>query len=44
MRLEYKVCVLPGIPALYRRMLDALVENYLPLPAERPRRHLVFTT
>ncbi|KAH7106972.1 MoaB/Mog domain-containing protein [Auriculariales sp. MPI-PUGE-AT-0066] len=43
-RLEHKVCILPGIPTLYRRMLDSLVEHYLPLPPERPSRYLVFTT
>lgn len=43
-RLEYKLCVLPGIPSLFRRLVDALLQNYVPLPAQRPFRHMVFTT
>ncbi|KZV99011.1 Molybdopterin binding protein [Exidia glandulosa HHB12029] len=43
-RLEGKLCVLPGVPSLFRRLLDNLMESYIPLPAERPFRHMVFTT
>jgi len=43
-RLEGKLCVLPGIPGLFTRLLDALTK-YLPLPppSERPFRHLIHT-
>ncbi|TFK53048.1 Molybdopterin binding protein [Heliocybe sulcata] len=44
-RLEGKLCIFPGIPGLYQRMLDSLVP-YLPLPppSERPFRLQVFTS
>ncbi|TDL27990.1 Molybdopterin binding protein [Rickenella mellea] len=44
-RLEGKLCVFPGVPRLFRRLLDSLVP-YLPLPppSARPFRHLIFTT
>ncbi|PAV19372.1 Molybdopterin binding protein [Pyrrhoderma noxium] len=43
-RLEGKLCILPGIPGLFQRLLSALTP-YLPLPppSERPFRHLIFT-
>ena len=43
-RLDSKLCILPGIPGLFQRLLDNLVP-FLPLPppSERPFRHLVFT-
>ncbi|KZT04872.1 Molybdopterin binding protein [Laetiporus sulphureus 93-53] len=44
-RLEGKLCVFPGIPKLFQRMLEGLVP-YLPLPppSERPLRLQVFTS
>ncbi|OCH88719.1 Molybdopterin binding protein [Obba rivulosa] len=44
-RLEGKLCVFPGIPKLFQRMLDGL-RPYLPLPppSERPFRQQVFTS
>ncbi|KAI0696526.1 Molybdopterin binding protein [Cytidiella melzeri] len=44
-RLEGKLCVFPGIPRLFQRMLDGLTP-YLPLPPphERPFRQQVFTS
>ena len=43
-RLEGKLCIFPGIPRLFQRMLDGLVP-FLPLPppSERPCRQQVFT-
>ncbi|KAI0060034.1 hypothetical protein BV25DRAFT_1828469 [Artomyces pyxidatus] len=43
-RLEGKLCVFPGIPGLFQKMLDGL-KPYLPLPppSERPFRHQIFT-
>ncbi|KAL1948364.1 hypothetical protein VTO73DRAFT_12439 [Trametes versicolor] len=43
-RLEGKLCVFPGIPRLFQRMLDGLVP-FLPLPppSERPFRQQIFT-
>ncbi|CCM05626.1 uncharacterized protein FIBRA_07855 [Fibroporia radiculosa] len=43
-RLEGKLCIFPGIPKLFQRMLDGL-KPYLPLPppSERPFRLQVFT-
>ncbi|KAI9513507.1 MoaB/Mog domain-containing protein [Russula earlei] len=43
-RLEGKLCVLPGIPSLFQKMLDGL-KAFLPLPppSERPFRHQIFT-
>ncbi|KAL0570644.1 hypothetical protein V5O48_011311 [Marasmius crinis-equi] len=43
-RLQGKLCVFPGIPALFQKMLDGLT-NYLPVPppCERPLRIQVFT-
>ncbi|KAG7095806.1 hypothetical protein E1B28_006506 [Marasmius oreades] len=43
-RLEGKLCVFPGIPALFQKMLDGLTD-YLPLlpPSERPLRIQIFT-
>ncbi|KAL5514752.1 hypothetical protein ACEPAG_2068 [Sanghuangporus baumii] len=43
-RLEGKLCILPGIPGLFQRLLLHLTP-YLPLPppSERPFRHLIFT-
>jgi len=44
-RLEGKLCVFPGIPRLFQRMLDGLTP-YLPLPPphERPFRQQIFTS
>ncbi|KZT28225.1 Molybdopterin binding protein [Neolentinus lepideus HHB14362 ss-1] len=44
-RLEGKLCIFPGIPSLYQRLLDSLVP-FLPLPplSERPFRLQVFTS
>ncbi|KAH9903307.1 MoaB/Mog domain-containing protein [Cubamyces lactineus] len=44
-RLEGKLCVFPGIPRLFQRMLDGLAP-FLPLPppSERPCRQQVFTS
>ncbi|KAH9851041.1 MoaB/Mog domain-containing protein [Lenzites betulinus] len=44
-RLEGRLCVFPGIPRLFQRMIDGLVP-FLPLPppSERPCRQQVFTT
>ncbi|KAH9974332.1 Molybdopterin binding protein [Lactifluus volemus] len=44
-RLEGKLCVFPGIPGLFQRMLDGL-KAFLPLPppSERPFRHQIFTS
>ncbi|KAJ4490372.1 MoaB/Mog domain-containing protein [Lentinula aciculospora] len=43
-RLEGKLCVFPGIPTLFTKMLDGLAP-YLPLPpaSERPLRVQIFT-
>lgn len=43
-RLERKLCVLPGIPNLFQKMLGGL-KAFLPLPppSERPFRHQIFT-
>jgi molybdopterin-biosynthesis enzyme MoeA-like protein len=43
-RLEGKLCVLPGIPDLFQKMLGGL-KVFLPLPplSERPFRHQIFT-
>ncbi|PFH50841.1 hypothetical protein AMATHDRAFT_60323 [Amanita thiersii Skay4041] len=43
-RLEGKLCIFPGIPSLFQRMLTGLTP-YLPLPPlhERPKRIQVFT-
>jgi len=43
-RLEGKLCVLPGIPGLFQKMLDGL-KAFLPLPppSERSSRHQIFT-
>ncbi|KAJ7135468.1 MoaB/Mog domain-containing protein [Mycena crocata] len=43
-RLEGKLCIFPGIPSLFQKMLNALTP-YLPLPppTERPLRIQVFT-
>ncbi|KAI9056498.1 Molybdopterin binding protein [Trametes sanguinea] len=43
-RLEGKLCVFPGIPRLFQRMLDGLTP-FLPLPppSERPFRQQIFT-
>ncbi|KAH9968056.1 Molybdopterin binding protein [Russula dissimulans] len=43
-RLEGTLCVLPGIPSLFQKMLDGL-KAFLPLPppSERPFRHQIFT-
>ncbi|KAJ7701823.1 MoaB/Mog domain-containing protein [Mycena rosella] len=43
-RLEGKLCIFPGIPSLFQKMLNALTP-FLPLPplAERPTRIQVFT-
>ncbi|KAI8989041.1 MoaB/Mog domain-containing protein [Trametes punicea] len=44
-RLEGKLCVFPGIPRLFQRMLDGLTP-FLPLPppSERPFRQQIFTS
>lgn len=44
-RLERKLCVFPGIPALFQKMLQGL-KAFLPLPpsSERPFRHQIFTS
>lgn len=43
-RLGGKLCVFPGIPGLFRKMLEALAD-FIPLPsqAERPHRIQIFT-
>ena len=41
-RMEGKLCIFPGIPSLFQRMLAGLTP-YLPLPDSRPFRHLVHT-
>ncbi|KAF5392696.1 hypothetical protein D9757_001004 [Collybiopsis confluens] len=43
-RLEGKLCIFPGIPTLFNKMLDGL-SSYLPLPpaSERPLRVQIFT-
>ena len=41
-RLEGKLCIFPGIPGLFQRMLHALTP-YLLLPESRPFRHLIRT-
>jgi molybdopterin-biosynthesis enzyme MoeA-like protein len=41
-RLEGKLCILPGIPTLFRKLLHTLTP-YLPLPDTRPFRHLIRT-
>ncbi|KAK7683820.1 hypothetical protein QCA50_013196 [Cerrena zonata] len=43
-RLEGKLCIFPGIPKLFQRMLDGL-SPFLPLPPphERPYRQQIFT-
>jgi molybdopterin-biosynthesis enzyme MoeA-like protein len=41
-RLEGKLCILPGIPTLFQRLLTGLTP-YLPLPDTRPFRHLIHT-
>jgi len=43
-RLEGKLCVFPGIPTLFKRLLDGLLSSYVPLPPERPSRVQIFTT
>ncbi|RPD61543.1 Molybdopterin binding protein [Lentinus tigrinus ALCF2SS1-7] len=44
-RLEGKLCIFPGIPKLFQRMLDGLAA-FLPLPPpnERPFRQQIFTS
>ncbi|KAF9653703.1 Molybdopterin binding protein [Thelephora ganbajun] len=43
-RLEGKLCVLPGVPMLFRKMLQELAPLLpLPPPHERPFRHQIFT-
>jgi molybdopterin-biosynthesis enzyme MoeA-like protein len=44
-RLDGRLCVLPGVPHLFERLLDGLAA-YLPLPpaSERPLRIQVFTS
>lgn len=41
-RVEGKLCIFPGIPSLFQRMLAGLTP-YLPLPDSRPFRHLIHT-
>ncbi|KAF9078406.1 MoaB/Mog domain-containing protein [Rhodocollybia butyracea] len=43
-RLQGRLCIFPGIPTLFTKMLDGL-ERYLPLPpaSERPLRMQIFT-
>ncbi|KAF5365254.1 hypothetical protein D9758_005393 [Tetrapyrgos nigripes] len=43
-RLEGKLCVFPGIPALFQKMLNGL-KDFLPLPpaCDRPKRVQIFT-
>lgn len=43
-RLEGKLCIFPGIPALFQKMLHQLT-SFLPLPpkGERPLRIQIFT-
>ncbi|KAA1471936.1 Molybdopterin binding protein [Dentipellis sp. KUC8613] len=43
-RLEGKLCIFPGIPGLFQKMLDGL-KAFLPLPpaSERPFRQQIFT-
>ncbi|GJJ14686.1 hypothetical protein Clacol_008953 [Clathrus columnatus] len=42
-RVEGKLCIFPGIPSLFQRMLTGLTP-YLPLPDTRPFRHLIHTS
>ncbi|THH18870.1 hypothetical protein EW146_g2169 [Bondarzewia mesenterica] len=44
-RLEGKLCVFPGIPGLFQKMLNGLIP-FLPLPppSERPYRQQIFTS
>lgn len=41
-RLEGKLCIFPGVPGLFKRLLDGITP-YLPLPDSRPFRHLIRT-
>jgi len=43
-RLERKLCVFPGVPSIFQKMLEGL-KAFLPLPplSERPFRHQIFT-
>ncbi|KAG9121705.1 hypothetical protein FRC07_002238 [Ceratobasidium sp. 392] len=43
-RLQEKLCVLPGVPSLFRKLLDNLVPYLsLPLEGERSHRKMIFT-
>ncbi|GAA6043731.1 hypothetical protein JCM8097_000498 [Rhodosporidiobolus ruineniae] len=44
-RVGGKVCILPGVPRLFERLLEGLVAHYVPLPpsSEKPYRVLVHT-
>lgn len=45
-RVNGNVCILPGVPSLFERLLIALTSRYIPLPpsTEKPTRVLVHTT
>ncbi|GAA5915607.1 hypothetical protein JCM8208_001218 [Rhodotorula glutinis] len=44
-RVAGKVCILPGVPRLFERLVEGLVSTYVPLPpsSEKPYRVLVHT-
>ncbi|GAA5898788.1 hypothetical protein JCM6882_003999 [Rhodosporidiobolus microsporus] len=44
-RVAGKVCILPGVPRLFERLIEGLVAHYVPLPpsSEKPYRVLVHT-
>lgn len=45
-RVNGNVCILPGVPSLFERLLTALTSRYVPLPpsTEKPTRVLIHTT
>ncbi|KAK4052078.1 hypothetical protein OIV83_002372 [Microbotryomycetes sp. JL201] len=44
-RMGGNVCILPGVPSLFERLLTALLSRYVPLPpsSEKPYRWLIHT-
>jgi hypothetical protein len=44
-RVGGKVCIFPGVPRLFERLVEGLVSHYVPLPpaSEKPYRVLVHT-
>ncbi|GAA5836209.1 hypothetical protein JCM11251_007394 [Rhodosporidiobolus azoricus] len=44
-RVAGKVCILPGVPRLFERLIEGLIAHYVPLPpsSEKPYRVLVHT-